>query len=498
MPAIRSAQCRHGRDLSCSLFVPATRNADCAPERGDISGTLLAVTAGVQSSRIKIRRGLDIPMTGVPAMQIDDGNPIGWVGIVAADYPVLQAKLVVDVGSRVGLGQCLFVDRRYPEVQFVSPGAGEVVAVHRGARRVVQTVVVRLDGEEEKTFEAYERKALATLDHETVRQQLLVSGLWPALRTRPFSDIPDPSSRPHSIFVTAIDTNPLAGDPQVIISARAQAFADGVALLSRLTDGAVHVCMAPGTPLPLPDIESVKATEFSGPHPAGLPGTHIHFLDPVSDTRTAWHVNYQDVIGIGALFTSGRISTERVVALAGPPVRRPRLVRTRVGASTEDMLLGELESGECRVISGSVLAGRRAAGHARYLGPHDLQVTILCEDRSRHFLDWLSPGFDKYSAINAFTSSLRSRDHRYSLTTSQHGSPRAMVPIGSFERVMPLDILPTPLLKALIVRDTETARALGCLELAEEDLALCSFVCCSKYEYGSFLRHTLDTIGGES
>jgi Na+-transporting NADH:ubiquinone oxidoreductase subunit A len=264
--------------------------------------------------------------------------------------------------------------------------------------------------------------------------------------------------------------------------------------VSRLTDGPVYVCHAPGPDVELPQVASVTPVIFDGPHPAGLPGTHIHFLDPVSDSKSVWHLSYQDVIAIGSLFATGRLSTERVIALGGPLVLRPRLLRTRSGASTEDLLKGEVQPLECRVISGSILGGRRAAGRAQYLGPYDLQVSVLREDRSRHFLGWLAPGIDNYSAIRAFASALRPRSHRYPLTTSQHGSPRAMIPIGNFEKIMPLDILPAPLLKALIVRDAETARALGCLELDEEDLALCSFVCSSKYEYGAFLRDTLDLI----
>ena len=238
----------------------------------------------------------------------------------------------------------------------------------------------------------------------------------------------------------------------------------------------------------------MKHSVFEGPHPAGLPGTHIHFLDPVSQDKSVWYLHYQDVVAIGALLRTGRIHTERVIALGGPLVRRPRLLRTRVGASTQDLLHGEIEPLPCRVLSGSILGGRRAAGRARYLGPRDLQLSVLHEDTERHFLDWLAPGFRKYSAIRAFAAALRPRSHRFALTTSQQGSPRAMVPIGNFEKVLPLDILPVPLLKALIVQDSEAAKALGCLELEEEDLALCAFVCCSKYEYGSFLRETLKLI----
>jgi Na+-transporting NADH:ubiquinone oxidoreductase subunit A len=443
---------------------------------------------------VRVRRGLDIPIAGAPEQLIDRANAVEWVALVAGDCQGLRPQLLVDKGDRVRLGQPLFTDKSNPGVTFTSPGCGEVAAIHRGERRSLQSVVVRLEGDEEETFVSHDRSALTRLDRDEVRKVLLASGFWTSFRARPFGKIPRPEAAPHSIFVTAIDTNPLAGDPRVVIEERAQDFHDGVAVVSRLTDGKVYVCQAPGPELDLPHVESVIQVVFEGPHPAGLPGTHIHFVDPVSESKSVWYLNYQDVLAIGSLFTKGRLATERIVALGGPLVRRPRLLRTRFGASTEDLLKGEVEPSECRVISGSILGGRRAAGLARYLGPYDLQISVLPEDRSRHFLNWLTPGIGKYSAIRAFASSLRSRRHRYPLTTSQHGGPRAMVPIGNFEKVMPLDILPAPLLKALIVQDTETAKALGCLELEEEDLSLCSFVCCSKYEYGPFLRETLDLI----
>jgi Na+-transporting NADH:ubiquinone oxidoreductase subunit A len=437
---------------------------------------------------------LDIPIAGAPEQHIDRANAVEWVALVARDYQGLRPQLLVDKGDRVRLGQPLFTDKSNPGVTFTSPGCGEIAAIHRGDRRSLQSVVIRLEGDGEETFVSHDRSALTRLGRDEVRKVLLASGLWASFRARPFGKIPPPQATPHSIFVTAIDTNPLAGDPRVVIEERAQDFHDGVAVVSRLTDGKIYICQAPGSELELPHAESVTPVVFEGPHPAGLPGTHIHFVDPVSESKSVWYLNYQDVIAIGSLFTKGRLATERIVALGGPLVRRPRLLRTRLGASTEDLLKGELEPVECRVISGSILGGRRAAGLARYLGPYDLQISVLPEDRSRHFLNWLRPGIGSYSAIRAYASSLRSRRHRYPLTTSQHGGPRAMVPIGNFEKVMPLDILPAPLLKALIVQDTETAKALGCLELEEEDLSLCSFVCCSKYEYGQFLRETLDLI----
>ena len=443
---------------------------------------------------VRVRKGLNIPIAGEPEQRIHDVSPVGWAALVARDYRGLRPRLLAEVGGRVVLGQPLLVDKNNPDVSYTSPGCGEVVAIHRGERRALQAIVIRLEGDEEETFGVHDAEALGTLEPETVHDVLLRSGAWTSFRTRPFGRVPQADASPHSIFVTAIDTNPLSADPRVVIAERPEDFRDGLSVLTRLTEGPVHVCHAPGPSFGLPPLERVEPSVFEGPHPAGLAGTHIHYLDPVSEKKSVWYLNYQDVIAIGALFRTGRISTERVIALGGPQVERPRLLRTRVGASTQGLLEDELFPGACRVVSGSILGGRRASGRARYVGPYDLQLSVLPEQRERRFLDWLAPGFGKYSAIRAFAASLSPRSRRFPLGTSQQGSPRAMVPIGNFERVMPLDMLPTLLLKALIVRDTESAKALGCLELEEEDVALCSFVCCSKYDYGAYLRTNLDLI----
>ncbi len=415
------------------------------------------------------------------------------VALLGTDYRGLRPKLVVQLGDAVRLGQPLFVDRHEPRIRFTAPGAGAVVAIERGPRRALQAVVIELESEDAEHFAAWDPTRLMGLERTAVEENLLASGLWTALRQRPFGQIPRPGTSPHSIFVTAMDTNPLAADPRPIITASSEAFTQGLTVLSRLTTGAVYVCQAPGEALPTPAANRVVAAHFSGPHPAGLPGTHIHFLDPVGEGKAVWYLNYQDVIAIGGLFTTGRLPVDRVIALGGPSVLSPRLLKTRMGASTEQLLQDELAGEPCRVVSGSLLAGHRAAGWARYLGRYDLQICALPEGQPREFLAWIMPGLKKYSAVRAYAAGwLPGKTFR--LTTSQNGSPRAMVPIGNFEKVMPLDILPAPLLKALLVRDTDTARALGCLELDEEDLALCSFVCCSKYDYGPALRANLDAI----
>ena len=255
----------------------------------------------------------------------------------------------------------------------------------------------------------------------------------------------------------------------------------------------VFICTRPDSGIPVPEGGQFEHAEFAGPHPAGLVGTHIHFLDPVSIHKTVWHIGYQNTMAIGRLFRDGKLPTERVIALGGPMVENPRLIRTQRGASTADLLDGELKPGNARVISGSVLSGHRASGMLGWLGAYHNQISVLTEDRSREFMHWMRLGRNKYSATRAFASTvMHSGD--YPLTTTQNGSPRAMVSIGAFERIMPLDILPTPLLKALLVRDTDAAQQLGALELDEEDLALCSFVCNGKYNYGPHLRKALDDI----
>ncbi len=449
---------------------------------------------------IRTKRGLDLPITGAPEQSVSAGASVGSVALLGPDYLDLKPTMHVQEGDRVKRGQPLFTDKKNPGVTFTSPGSGVIEAINRGARRVLQSVVIRLDGEESserESFNRYDRDALARLSDSQVRENLLASGLWTALRTRPYSKVPSPESVPSALFVTAMDSNPLAADPSVVIGEFVQDFRDGLTILSKLFDGKIYVCKTPGSTVPVPEQERFVAAEFAGPHPAGLVGTHIHFLKPVSATRGVWHIGYQDVIAVGRLFTSGELWVERIVSLAGPVVGRPRLLRTRLGASTEDLVRDELSGEECRVLSGSVLNGRRAAGWACFLGRYHNQVSVLREGRERELFGWISPGIDKYSAANIFLSSLRRGAKLFDFTTSQNGSPRAMVPIGTYERVVPLDVLPTQLLRALLVRDTDSAQALGCLELDEEDLALCSFVCPSKYDFGPVLRDNLEHIERE-
>lgn len=443
---------------------------------------------------ITIKRGLDLPITGTPAQRIEAARPVRSVAIVGFDYHGMKPTMNVQVGDRVKLGQVLFSDKKNPGVVFTAPGAGVVSAIHRGQQRVLQSVVIDLDGDEQETFASYSAAQLDTLDAQAVRDNLQQSGLWTALRARPYSKVPAVDAVPSSIFVTAIDTHPLAADPALVIAEQAEAFEQGLKVLSRLAR--VFLCKAPGAALPGENLSQVKTESFAGPHPAGLAGTHIHFLDPVSANKTVWSIGYQDVIAVGKLFTTGQLSVERVVALGGPVVEQPRLLRTRLGACLNELTAGELKPGNNRVISGSVFGGRNARGAFAYLGRYHQQVSCLAEGNDREMLHYLRAGVNKHSVLNVFVSKLMG-GKRFDFTTTTNGSPRAMVPVGNYEKVMPLDILPTQLLRLLIVGDTEMAQKLGCLELDEEDLALCSYVCAGKYEYGPILRDNLTRIEKE-
>jgi Na+-transporting NADH:ubiquinone oxidoreductase subunit A len=445
---------------------------------------------------IKLKRGLEIPISGQPQQVISEAPAARSVALVGFDYIGMKPTMAVQVGDRVKLGQLLFSDKTTAGVNYTAPAAGTVAAINRGARRVLQSVVIDVDGDEAERFEARSAEQVQAMEAAAIRAQLLQSGQWTALRTRPFSKVPVPNSVAAAVFVTAMDTHPLAADPAVVIAEQAQAFALGLDVLAKLTDGAVYVCVAGGVDVPAGTAGNISTQQFSGPHPAGLAGTHIHHLDPVSTGKTVWSIGYQDVIATGRLFLDGVLYTQRVIALSGPQVAEPRLLRTRIGADLEALCAGQLKEGVNRIISGSILGGRRVQTGTSYLGRYHNMVSVLLEGTKRELFGWISPGINKHSNLAIYASNLLPKK-LLPMTTTTNGSERAMVPVGSYEKVMPLDVLPTQLLRALIVGDTEMAQSLGCLELEEEDLALCSYVCPGKYEYGPILRDTLTRIEKE-
>ena len=462
----------------------------------------------------KIEKGLDLPISGVPIQVVRERAKPTRVAVMADDYPGMKPAMRVKEGETVRRGQVLFEDRKTPGVRFTAPAAGRVIGVNRGARRALQSVVIDLSTAERDAerpgavadselvaFESYSGKSPEALGRDEIVALLVESGQWTALRTRPYSKVPAIDSAPAAIFVTAMDTNPLAPVPEVVLRDRMADFDLGLKLLAKLTDGPTFLCVDAVSGIEKGVTAPVQVEQFSGPHPSGTVGLHIHSLHPVSRERIVWHVGYADVAAIGSLFSTGKLDVERVVSVGGPPVQDPRLVATRLGADVAETagekVRGETGEEDVRLIAGSALSGKKAMGDVfGFLGRYDRQVTVLREGRERVLMGWLSPGLGLFSILPIYVSQFFSKK-RFDFSTAVNGSPRAMVPIGMFEKVMPLDILPTFLLRALIVGDTEQAEKLGALELDEEDLALCTFVCPGKANYGPILRANLEILEKE-
>lgn len=440
------------------------------------------------------RKGLNVPVLGQPESGIGDAPSVGTVAILGADYIGLKPRLAVKEGDVVGAGAPILAHKDTPTVMVTSPVSGRIKAVNRGARRVLISVEIEVDDSAAEAVDFSDVGDVAT--EAGLVERLCAAGLWTSFRTRPYSKVPDPEARPAAIFVTAMDSEPLSGDAAEIINADGEAFASGLAAVARLTEGKTYLCQDADATIPGADLDGVEAAGFSGPHPAGLAGTHIHFLQPPTSEKFVWTIGYHDVIAIGKLLQTGKYDASRVVALTGPLVKQPRMVRTFAGASMVDLTQGGIsEEVPARLISGSILSGRMGAGETAYLGRYARQITAIEEDNKQIPLGWIRPMASKYAVQPVLGSAFSKKI--YALTSNLNGGRRAMVPTGTFEQLMPQDYLPTQLLRAMLVMDTDQAQLLGALELDEEDLGLIGFACPAKYEYGIALRDCLTKIEKE-
>ena len=444
--------------------------------------------------KFKLKKGLDLPILGIPKQVINDIEHPRSVAVLGPEYNGLKPKMLINVGDSVVRGTPLFCHKDHQEILYVSPCKGKVSEINRGEKRVLLSVVIEVDDFDHKGIAITKLHSKIRNKTEFIKNCLFDSGLWTSFLTRPYSKVPASDSKPSSIFVTAMDTEPLCPDAELIINNDLKAFNEGVKKISFLTDGKVFICKKENSSIKFSEFETY---EFAGPHPAGLPGTHMHFLDPPNSDKTVWSIGYQDVIAIGKLFSTGFINIDRIVSIAGPLANNPRLVKTVLGASLDDILEGEYPKTEnCRVISGSVLSGFHAVDDLAFLGKYSRQITIIKEDKEKHFFGWIKPQPSKFSVMPVLLSAF-SFFKLFNLTSNLNGGRRAMVPTGVFETLMPQDLLPTQLLRSLLVMDTDVAQSLGALELDEEDVALCTFACPAKYEYGVALRESLQKIEKE-
>jgi len=444
---------------------------------------------------ISISRGLDLPIDGTPAATIS-GKKTTRAALIGDDYIGLKPTMLSAVGDRVSRGQPLFSDKKNEGVLFTAPASGVVSAINRGAKRKFESIIIDCDGDDALSF-CDPGTGPKDLDEQQLRDLLVKSGLWTAFRTRPYGKIPGIDHKPASLFVTAIDTAPLGPDTGLLYQRLRDDFMLGLEALTESLQIPVYVCHD-GT-LSDSDLsfEHVSLVSFSGPHPAGLPSTHIHFLDPVHEHKTVWHIGLQDVAAVGSLLRTGTLTGEPIVAFAGPSVKQPRHIQTIAGASIAELCADELVTGApSRQLSGSVLDGRQADEIKGFLGRYHQQISCIPEGDGRELFGWLRPGGDRFSVTRAFWSAF-TKPQKLPFNTAVWGGDRAIFPLGTYEQVMPLDILPVYLLKSLASGNTERAKELGCLELIEEDLALCSYVCPGKNDFAPMLRDTLTTIEEE-
>ncbi len=441
------------------------------------------------------RRGHNILLKGVPTKEISDVEvrtfalqPGNFIGI----SPI--PKVVVEVGSEVKAGDELFFDKKRPEVKYVAPVSGEIAAINRGAKRAISEVVIIAD--KDQKYKELPAINLDTINREDLVQFLLESGAWPLIRQRPHDIVADTAAQPANIFISTFDTAPLAPDSELIIKGNEADFALGVKMLSRLTEGKVYLGLnANGDTPPSEGFTNVPHAEkswFAGPHPAGNVGIQIHHTAPITPQSVVWTLGVQDVITLGKLVSQRRFDVTRIVALTGESFENPRYVRTKQGAKISELIGNETLTDDDRIISGDVLSGHQKSID-QYLDFYDDQITAIEEGRHFDMFGWLIPGSMKPSVSRTFPGFLF-KDLRYSVTTNTNGEPRAFVVTGQYEKLLPMDIYPQHLMKAIITNDFEKMEGLGIHELSEEDVALCEFACTSKQPLQKILREGLDFV----
>ncbi|MFA5088617.1 MAG: Na(+)-translocating NADH-quinone reductase subunit A [Candidatus Omnitrophota bacterium] len=440
---------------------------------------------------IHIRKGKDLRLKGAAEKRIEETVPPQTVAILPLDFRGVIPRLLIQPGQTVKVGTPLFEDHNVPEIKIVSPASGEIVAIRRGDKRVLQEIIIKTDGKQGlERFREFDASAIKNCSREDIIQVLLRGGVWPCLRQRPFSKIANPQDRPKCIFVQAMNTEPLALDVDVLLRDRDAEFQLGLEIIKKLTAGEIHLCFSStAKSTALTHAPGVVRHLFSGPHPAGNVSTHIHYIDPIKKGDIVWYLQAEDVLRIARLFREGLFSPEKVVAVTGEGVSRRVYKKTIIGASLADIIPGSPPGG-LRYISGSVLRGENV-GREGFLHFYDSQVTVIPEGGKREFLGWLSFGIKKFSLTRTLASSFFPSSRELSLDTDNHGSKRSIILNDIYDPYVPLDILVYFLVRAILSGDLEEAERLGLLECAEEDFSLCSFVCPSKVDIAEILRRGL-------
>ncbi len=443
------------------------------------------------SDVIKIKRGLDIRLKGKAEKVFGSADMPELFAIKPADFPGLVPKLTVKPGDKVKAGSVLFYDKYRTDIKFVSPVSGEVQVVNRGERRRILEVVVKSDNQNEA--EDFGKIDVSSATKEEVTEKLLAAGLWPFVRQRPYNVVANPADTPKAIFISAFDSSPLAPDNDFIVSGLEKEFQAGIDALNKLTEGGIHIGVnSESASKVFMSLKGVKTHAFVGPHPAGNVGIQIHHVSPINKGETYWTIQPQEVISIGKLVLEGTYDASRIIALTGSELKNRSYVKTKVGASIKPYTENNVEAGSLRYISGNVLSGDNI-GRDGYLGSYHSQITVIPEGDDYQFMGWAAPGLKKFSVSKSFFSWLCPKKE-YALNANLNGGARAIIMSGQYDKVLPMDILPEHLIKAIITEDIDKMEQLGIYEVAEEDMALCEFVCTSKLEVQNILRQGIDVM----
>jgi len=449
-----------------------------------------------------LKKGYDIKLAGKIDKVLVEAEKSKLYASQPPDFIGLKPRLEVEEGMLVKIGSPLYYDKLRPEIKFTSPASGKVIQINRGERRAIMEVVVESDDQDAAiNFSKYSAEQIPNLSVDDIKKQLLESGVWPVVRQRPFSKIADPQAIPRDIFICAMDTAPLAADPEFLLENEDENFQAGINVLKNLTEGKVYLSVDGSKTSHTSAIENVQNVEvhsFKGKHPAGNVSVHIHHIAPINVGDIVWYVNAADVVLIGKLFLTGVYPIDRVVAVAGSSAKEDirKYYKTRLGTKVQSLANeGNMIDDHVRYISGNVMSGRKITENG-YLGFYDRTLTVIPDSRDRKLFGWLTPGLKDESFSRLFLSKLLPRKE-YVKDTLIHGGKRAFIQTGEYEKVLPMDILPMQLVKSIMAEEIEDMLALGLLEVDEEDFALCSYICPSKIHFGTYIRQGLDILEKE-
>ena len=444
---------------------------------------------------IKLRKGLDINLKGKAAAEVVAVKEPGFYALCPDDFTGVTPKVVVKEQEYVMAGGPLFIDKNHPEVQFVSPVSGVVTSVERGARRKVLSITV--EAAQEQDYEEFGKENVSKMDAVSVKAALLKSGMFAFIKQRPYDIVADPTVAPRAIFVSAFDTNPLAPDFELALKGEEANFQTGLDALAKIAKTYLSISVNQKA-VALTQAKNVTLTVFDGPHPAGNVGVQINNIAPINKGETVWTIDPQAVIFIGRLFNTGHVDLTRLVAVTGSEVKKPSYCKLKVGALLTNVFAGNVSTDKnLRYISGNVLIGKQITANG-FLGAFHSQVTVIPEGDDVHeMLGWIMPRLNDFSTSHSYFSWMMGKKKEYVLDARVKGGERHMIMSNEYDHVLPMDILPEYLIKAIIAGDIDRMEALGIYEVAPEDFALCEFVCSSKMELQRIVRDGLDMLRRE-